>query len=390
MPAKVTVRTTNFRGIDQNPSLLGFGCMRFPTLTKDTPEIDESLAQRMIDLAYSRGVTYYDTAYPYHNGLSELFIGKALKKYPRESFLLASKMPSWLIHSVDDAKRIFTEQLQKCQVDYFDYYLCHALSTDMYKPYQLPGVMDYLTELKNTGKIRHLGFSFHDTPDVLQRIIQSYPWDFVQIQCNYLDWTFQNAKQQYKIIEAAKIPCIIMEPVRGGTLATLCEESQAIFKAADSLASVASWAIRYAASKPNVLVVLSGMSNEEQTLDNLKTMTDFLPITDADQLIIDQALSAFLSSQTIPCTGCRYCLPCPHGVQIPLMFKIINDYAVSGKHKRVFLTDYEAVLTEERAANCVACGICMTHCPQKIQIPDRLHDINDLYTTIKEQISTIK
>ena len=385
MISKVYTKSTQFLGIEHNPSLLGFGCMRFPTLYPDKPDIDEIQAQKMIDYAYEHGVTYYDTAYPYHHGLSEIFIGKALKKYPRSSFYLASKMPSWLIKSVDDAKRIFAEQLQKCQVDYFDYYLCHALGEEQFKPYQIPGMMDYLYGLKTAGKIRHLGFSFHDTPDVLDRIIHTYKWDFVQIQCNYLDWTFQDAKRQYEIVEKAGIPCIIMEPVRGGTLATLCDESRNIFFSANPNASVASWAIRYAASKNNVLVVLSGMSNEEQTIDNIKTMTFFTPISDWEQKIIDQALDAFIKSRTIPCTACRYCMPCPSGVDIPLMFKIYNQYAIS-KNKWDFVESFEDASKDKHAHRCVACGACMVHCPQKIQIPDRLKEIADLYDQINLEL----
>jgi predicted aldo/keto reductase-like oxidoreductase len=258
------------------------------------------------------------------------------------------------------------------------------LGTDQYKPYKLPGVMGFLTAMKAAGKIRHLGFSFHDTPDVMDFIIQDYPWDFVQIQCNYLDWTFQDAKRLYETIEKRGIPCIVMEPVRGGTLATLCDESQAIFKAANPQASIASWAIRYVASKSNVLVVLSGMSNEEQTLDNLKTMTNFKPISSNEQLVIDKALDAFIKSRTIPCTACRYCMPCPQGVDIPLMFKIYNNYAIS-KHKWAFAEEYEETEESKRAVHCIACGECMPHCPQKIEIPTKMTEIAELYASIKQE-----
>lgn len=386
---KVYKKETKFKGVLSNPSLLGFGCMRFPTLFKDKPDIDEVLAQKMVDYAYLHGVNYFDTAYPYHNGLSEIFIGKALKKYPRSSFYLASKMPSWLIKSVDDAKRIFEEQLGKCQVEYFDYYLCHALGSEQFKPYLLPGVMDYLYQLKKDGRIHHLGFSFHDTPDVLDKIIHTFDWDFVQLQCNYLDWTFQDAKKQYEIVEEYGIPCIIMEPVRGGMLATLNDEAVAIFKAANSKASVASWAIRYAASKTNVITVLSGMSNEEQTEDNIKTLSNFQPITSDDQLVIDRALDVFLKSRLIPCTECRYCMPCPQGVDIPLMFKVYNKYALS-KNKREFIHLYEMVEESKRSFFCISCGECLSLCPQKIAIFDKMNEISDLYTQLKKEIEINK
>lgn len=384
MKLKVTTSKTLFKGIDQNPSLLGFGCMRFPTLYEGKPDIDEELAQIMIDYAYEHGVTYYDTAYPYHNGLSELFVGKALKKYPRESFYLATKMPTWLIHSLEDTKRIFQEQLNKLQVTYFDYYLCHALNRDNYKAYLIPGVMDFLKEMKKEGKIHHLGFSFHDTPDILEEIIHKFDWDFVQLQINYLDWDFIDAKRMYATVENYGVPVIVMEPVRGGTLASLSEEARAVFKEASLVNSIASWAIRYAASKKNVLVVLSGMSNEEQTIDNIKTMSDFHPITDQDQLIIDRALSAYLESQTIPCTACGYCMPCPHGVDIPGVFKIYNNYAVS-KQKWQFLRDMGAMEETKLSSSCIRCGDCLPLCPQHIEIPDRMEEINELYEKMKAE-----
>ncbi len=210
-----------------------------------------------------------------------------------------------------------------------------------------------------------------------------FAWDFVQLQMNYLDWTFQDAKQQYEIVERYGVPCIVMEPVRGGTLATLSEESVAIFKAADPEASVASWAIRYAASKANVMVVLSGMSNAEQTRDNIRTLSDFRPITGAEQHVIDRALEVFIQSRTIPCTSCQYCMPCPQGVNIPLLFKAYNQYAIS-KQKWGFLESYEEIPASDRADVCIACGQCMEHCPQKIQIPDRMKEIAEFYEKNKK------
>jgi len=374
MDNRVYVKPTRFKGIKTNPSLLGFGCMRLPTLEKDKPDIDVARAEKMIDEAYARGVTYFDTAYPYHHGLSELFIGQALKKYPRDSFCLASKMPGWLVHSRADAEKYFNEQLAKCQVDYFDYYLCHALGEENYKPYLIPGVMEFLREMKTAGKIRHLGFSFHDVPDVLDRIIHGHDWDFVQLQLNYLDWEFQDARRQYDIVTGYGVPVIVMEPVRGGLLATLSEEAVSILKAAEPDRSVASWAIRYAASKQNVMVVLSGMSNEEQVSDNLATMTAFRPIDAKDEEVLHRALEAFLKNRTIPCTACQYCMPCPNGVDIPRIFRIYNEYALH-RYKRGFVADYEKIAPEHRAEACVWCGECLTHCPQKIMIPERLAEI---------------
>ena len=379
----VISKQKKFKGIDKNPSLLGFGCMRLPTLTKDKPDIDEELAYKMIDYAYQHGVNYFDTAYPYHHGLSEIFIGKALKKYPRESFYLANKMPSWLIKGPEDAIRIFNEQLEKCQVEYFDFYLCHALGSEQFKPYLIPGVMDFLYQMKKEKKIRHLGFSFHDTYEVLDKIIHTYEWDFVQLQLNYLDWDFIKAKKQYEIVEKYGIPCVIMEPVRGGTLANLCEESQQIFKKYNPDVSVASWAIRYAASKDNAMLVLSGMSNLEQTVDNVKTMSNFTKITEGEQKVIDQALEVYLNSQTIPCTSCGYCMPCPHGVDIPGNFRIYNQFSIS-KNRWNLLDEYQENLKDKNANFCISCGDCLELCPQKIEIPDRMSEISQLVVSMKK------
>jgi predicted aldo/keto reductase-like oxidoreductase len=383
--SKVIKKDKKFKGIEDNPSLLGFGCMRFPKVQPDKPDIDEELALKMIDEAYQSGVNYFDTAYPYHAKLSEKFVGKALKRYPRQSFYLATKMPGWEIKNVDDAKRIFNEQLENLQTDYFDYYLCHALSKKGFEIYKEPGIMDFLYQMKKEGKIKHLGFSFHDTPEVLDEIIHTYEWDFVQLQLNYLDWDFQDAKKQYEIVKDYGVPVIVMEPVRGGTLASLSEDAAKILKEAKPNKSIASWAIRYAASKEQVMVVLSGMSNLEQTRDNIQSLTDFEPVDEKDQMIIDQALELFLKNRTIPCTNCKYCMPCPEGVNIPKIFKIYNQYAIN-KHKRAFIHAYENLDDAEKANNCIACGICMQHCPQGIEIPERMDEIQELYNQLKAEL----
>lgn len=377
MTKTVVVKSRPFAGIDRNPSLLGFGLMRLPVKQERPDEIDTLLAEKMVDLAIERGVTYFDTAYPYHDGKSELFIGQALKKYPRDAVFLASKMPGWHVHSAADASRIFEEQLHRCQVDYFDYYLLHALNRTNVKAYHIPGVLDYLLHLRQIGKIRHLGFSFHDSPEVLGEIMSLTNWEFVQIQLNYLDWTFQKAKEQYEIIEKAQIPCIVMEPVRGGLLAALSPESRAIFLAHDSKRSLASWAIRYAASKSNVMVVLSGMSSLDQTEDNLETLTNFQPITAKEQNVIDQALTIFMKRRLIPCTRCGYCLPCPFNVDIPNNIRLYNEYQLDQSEEE-FQYWVGRMAPEERSSLCQACRLCVTRCPQSIAIPDELKKINAL------------
>ena len=387
------MRTSNKSG--DSVSLLGFGMMRLPRINPDKPEIDKAAAQEMVDYAYAHGVNYYDTAYPYHEGLSELFTGEALKKYPRDSFYLATKMPSWHLNTPEDAPRIFEEQLGKLQVEYFDYYLLHSIGKsyeeDFENRYLKTGALDYLLEQKKLGKIRNLGFSFHGKMDVYEKIVAYRDWDFVQIQMNYQDWDTQNAKRLYQILEEKQIPCIVMEPIRGGNLVTLCDESQRLLKAAEPDNSIASWAIRFAATYPNILTVLSGMSHMDHVVDNVKTMTDFKPL-DADSMrTLQKALDAYLNTGTIPCTGCRYCMDCPAGVDIPAVFDLFNQCASQGmlpvsfgdasdleKRVEAFNRIYGSLPEENRAKNCIDCKACVEHCPQSIDIPRKLRDIASL------------
>ncbi|QNK42476.1 aldo/keto reductase [Caproicibacter fermentans] len=355
----------------------------------------------MIDEAYRSGVNYFDTAYPYHEGMSETFIGRALKKYPRESFFLADKMPGWLLKRSGDGERIFQEQLKKCQVDYFDFYLCHSLmNPDNYiSQYEKIDTIEFLRRQMQDGAIRRLGFSFHGTTEDLPRILDRGDWDFVQIQLNYLDWDIQDAKTKYRILEERGIPCIVMEPVRGGNLCTLCEESVRILQEARPDKSVASWAIRFAASLPGVLTVLSGMSSMDQVRDNVDTMNRFEPLSGEERNALERSLDEYLKNGTIPCTGCRYCMDCPHGVDIPGVFSVYNEcvtsmripialgsQAVGNREAKAFVKAYEMLPEEKRAENCVACGECMQHCPQSIRIPERMAEITKLISELRSKI----
>ena len=367
-------------------SLLGFGTMRLPKISNDAPEIDEAKAMELIDYAYTHGVNYYDTAYPYHAGLSELFIGKALARYPRESFFLADKMPGWKMKDLDGAKRIFAEQLKKCRVGYFDFYLCHSLGSSLGE-YEKTGVLRYLDSLRRSGVIRHLGFSFHGKPEVLEQLVTRLDWDFTQIQLNYLDWDMQNAKRQYTILENRHLPCIVMEPVRGGTLCSLSPEAASLLKTEEPGRSLASWAIRFAASQPNVLTVLSGMSAMDQVQDNVATMEHFQPVTEHETALLGRAAASYLSHGTIPCTGCRYCMDCPFGVDIPRTFTAYNRCAAANRlplsfggaeNGSYFREAYESVPEINRPTHCRNCGRCVKLCPQKINIPRRLREIAEL------------
>ena len=357
-------------------SVLGLGCMRFPKI-EGSEKIDREEAQKIVDLAYERGVNYFDTAYRYHEGDSELFIGEALKKYPRESFHLATKMPMWMVKEPADAPRIFEDQLSRCQVEYFDFYLCHAMNAANFEIMKKNGVYEYLKKEKEAGRIRHLGFSFHDSPDVLRQIVAYGAWDFTQIQLNYLDWELQDAKGQYEILTENGIPVVVMEPVRGGALASLDKDAAAVLKQARPQDSVASWAMRFVASLPGVLTILSGMTTMDQLQDNLCTLSGFSPLSDADRDTLETAIGIFRKNGIIPCTGCWYCMDCPVGVQIPDNFSRYNFYTVT-KDEQAYRKSYEQFEPKARASACVACGRCASRCPQQIDIPAKLKMIADM------------
>lgn len=371
------IATRNYKDTDDKVSLLGFGCMRLPKIDPEKSDIDKEKAQQMIDYAYEHGVNYFDTAYPYHEGKSELFIGEALKKYPRESYHLVSKMPVWLVEKPEDTLKYFEEQLKKCQTEYFDYYLCHALNHDRLEIIKKNGIFDTLKKEKEAGRIKHLGFSFHGTIEMLEEIVKAFDWDFTQIQLNYYDWDMQNAKREYEILEENGLPVIVMEPVRGGALNTLCPEGIKMLKEADAEATPASWAIRFAASLPNVLTVLSGMTTMEHVKDNVHTMMDFKPLTEGERELLFKVADVYKKSKTVPCTGCRYCMDCPAGVDIPAVFKVYNGYAVT-EDKAQFLADYDALGDSKQAHHCVACRKCCSQCPQSIDIPARMEEIKAL------------
>lgn len=352
-------------------SLLGFGCMRFP-MTADG-KIDEAEAERMLDQAYAAGVNYYDTAYPYHNGESERVVGRVMKKYDRSSFFLATKLPCWLIKNTDDIERIFKEQLEKLQTDYIDFYLMHALNKDSFQKMVDIGCVEKLEQLKAEGKIRYLGFSFHDKYEAFERIINYRDWDFCQIQLNYMDAgereEFQQAGMKgYHLTEQKNIPLIIMEPVRGGSLAAFPEDITEVFHGLNPDASIASYALRWVGSLPNVKVILSGMSTMEQLTDNLKTFDKFEPLSEKETETIDKVVAMINSRMQNGCTACRYCMPCPAGVDIPRNFRIWNLYHMYGNYNAV-KWDWEDGLGEEhKAKNCIKCGKCEKACPQKLSI----------------------
>ena len=286
-------------------SLLGFGCMRFPK--RADGEIDEEQAQKMLDRALEAGVNYIDTAYSYHDGKSEPFVGRALKKHDRSSYYLATKLPVWLVNSVEDAERIFAEQLERLQTDYIDFYLLHAMNKGMWDKMLKLGVVDFCQRLKDEGKIRYLGFSFHDSYEVFEEMIGARDWDFCQIQLNYMDAEEQAGMKGYLLTEQKQIPLVIMEPVKGGSLAKFSDDITDRLRAADPDASTASFALRWVGSLPNVKVILSGMSDMEQLEDNLKTFAQFRPLTDVERGTIDEVVSVLRGRVQNGCTAGTVC-----------------------------------------------------------------------------------
>ena len=359
----------DFKGIKL--SMLGFGAMRLPVL--EDGQIDTALTQTMVDYAIDHGVNYFDTAWPYMQNHSETVVGACLKKYPRESFYLATKFPGHVMAETYDPADIFEQQLEKCQVEYFDFYLLHNIYENSIGVYDDPrwGIVDYFVEQKKRGRIRHLGFSSHADLPCLTDFLDRYgdKMEFCQLQFNYLDWTMQRGKEKYQLLEQRGIPMWVMEPIRGGKLASLAREDEQRLHAVRPDDSIASFGFRWLQSFDNITMVLSGMSNMEQMVDNIKTFDHLDPLSDAEQDIVMEAAERMKNS--VPCTACRYCCDgCPMGLDIPDLLHKYNQLRTgSGSTVKMQL---DALPKEKWPAACVGCGACATVCPQKIAIPDQL------------------
>lgn len=355
-------------------SRLGLGNMRLPCKTpikrEANPLIDYDKAQQIVDMAYQNGVNYFDTAYMYHCGKSEKFIGQALKKYPRESYFLADKLPIWMCKTPADMEKIFNKQLERTGIDSFDFYLLHSLDKSNFEKCEKFGAYDFILKKQVQGLVKNIGFSFHGTVDDLKEIVAAHHWDFAQIQMNYLDWKNQDAKTQYQVLTDAGIPVIVMEPVRGGKLADLPKNAENILKQNAPNSSIASWAIRFVASFDNVMTVLSGMNSLEQMEDNLNSLTDFVPFTDNEFKICENVASLINKNDIIPCTGCDYCADCPKGVKISTIFDTYNKFK-TGEYTRSHAKEKYKLIDVNHTA-CVKCGKCKEHCPQSIDIPNEL------------------
>ena len=357
---------------------LGFGLMRLPQ--KDD-RIDIEQVCRMADAYLEAGMNYFDTAYVYHGGHSEEAVKEALaKRHPRESYMVATKLPAWCMSSEADRDRIFNEQLQRCGLDYFDFYLLHSIEDGGNgETYERLKCFDWGVQKKAEGKIRHFGFSFHGSPAYLIQVLDRHPEvEFVQIQLNYADWTnpVVRSGELYEILRGRGIPMIIMEPVKGGTLAKLKPELEAKFRAVRPEASVASWALRFVGSLPGVMTILSGMSEEAQMMDNIRTFTNFEPLSEEEKRVVDEVRAELLNVKQIGCTSCRYCTDgCPMNISIPDVFRAVNAMTLYKQdfRPRAF---YGGLVSRGhgRASECLACGQCESVCPQHLPIIELLKD----------------
>ena len=371
---------------DLSMSQLGMGAMRLPG-TGHGDSIDEEKAKRIIEYAYEHGVNYFDTAFRYHGGESEPFVGKVLKQYPRDTWYIATKMPGHMMEyrngklgfvgymagsTFASIAEIFEDQLERCGVDYFDFYLIHNLcetSYDFYTDEEL-GVVEYLLEQKKAGRIRHLGFSAHGRADTIERFLNwKNCFEFVQIQLNYLDWTLQDAKSKYEVITKHGLPVFVMEPVRGGRLASLGAGPDAALKAARPHESVVSWAFRFLQALPNVQMILSGMSTLDQIIENVEICSESRPLREEEQALLQTAASSIL--QQVPCTACRYCCEgCPEQLEIPRLISLYNELSLEQTPGLIF--SIKSLNGGKLPSDCIACGNCTKLCPQGIGIPDVL------------------
>ncbi|MDR2343840.1 MAG: aldo/keto reductase [Spirochaetaceae bacterium] len=365
---------------------LGFGMMRLPLKNAlDRADVDVEMTAEMADYFIAKGFNYFDTAYIYHLGNSEAVFKKAVaERHPRETFVIADKMPVWLVKESADYQKFFDEQLGRCGLGYFDYYLLHNLGVDSYAETLKHGGFEFIKKLKAEGKARHIGFSFHDKAELLDKILTGQGGlDFVQLQINYIDWDNEGIQSRkcHEVAVKHGIPVIVMEPVKGGSLALVPGAAENLFKGYDGGASAASWAIRFAASLKNVIVVLSGMSTPAQMTDNTGYMRDFRPLNDDERAIIKQASDLINKNTAIPCTGCGYCLEgCPQKIAIPQYFSLYNNQKQFGltASQTVYYTNLAAG-GHGKASGCVGCGQCEEHCPQRIAVTELLKEVAGVF-----------
>lgn len=359
-------------------SALGMGAMRLPVIDGNDAEIDVKTTEEMVAYAMEHGINYYDTAWGYHNGNSETVIGNALKRYPRDSFFLTTKFPGYDLSNMDKVETIFEEQLKKCQTDYFDFYLFHNVCEMNIDAYLEPkyGIYDYLMEQKRNGRIRHLGFSAHGNYDTISRFLKAYGkgMEFCQLQLNYLDWTFQDGREKVELLKEYNIPVWVMEPLRGGKLASLSPENEEKLKALRPEESIPAWAFRFLQSIPEVTVTLSGMSDMTQLQANIRTFEEDKPLSDKEMETLLKIADDMLGKKTLPCTACHYCVShCPQGLDIPELLNLYNEHVFTegGFIAPMALSSYP---NDKKPDACIGCRSCEAVCPQQIKISEAMAD----------------
>lgn len=393
-------------------SLLGYGCMRWP-MVKDAEGkdvIDQEKVNELVDVAMKNGVNYYDTSPAYLMGQSERATGIALSRYPRKNFYIATKLSNFGNWTPEASQKMYQDSFEQMQTDYFDYYLMHSIGRGGYKAfctrYVDNGMMDFVLKEREAGRIRQMGFSFHGSQPEFDELIathEQYHWDFVQIQLNYMDWQHAdgvrnvNAEYLYNELDKRNIPITVMEPLQGGRLSDLPENIAAMLKGRAPQASLASWAFRFAGSHPRVLTVLSGMTYMEHLMDNLNTFHGFQPMSEEEIEFMGKVADLMSDYPTVNCNDCKYCMPCPYGIDIPSIFKHYNKCVNEGlvasnsaqsdykKLRKAYLTSYnKAIPTLRQADHCIGCETCVSHCPQSIDIPSELHRIDRYLEKLKQ------
>ena len=366
---------------DKELSALGMGAMRLPVIDGDDNKVDAPKVEEMVSYAMEKGINYYDTAWGYHGGNSETVMGEALSRYPRESFYLADKFQGYDLSNMDKVEEIFEKQLEKCQVEYFDFYLFHnvcEMNIDEYLN-EDHGIMEYLWKQKENGRIKHLGFSVHGSFDVARRFLEKYGdrMEFCQIQLNYLDLTFQHADEKLKLLEEYGIPVWVMEPLRGGRLANLTNDQISRLKALRPDESAVGWAFRFLQSVPQVVVTLSGMSSFDQMKDNIAIFEKDAPLNDDEKGALQDIADDMLKEKVLPCTACHYCTShCPQGLDIPELLKLYNEHAFTGGG---FIAPMalSAIPDDKKPSACIGCRSCEAVCPQQIKISEAMADFSE-------------